>query len=247
MDDPDQVPTWAMDQLRQAVGCAIADGGALPAGSAQQYQYIPPWMVGVDPAIQTLPALTTPLAHAVFRCLLRLATVVAYGADGKGDAAGAVWALGTRACGAMVEVAAPTGQGLFFAYLELAAMKCVALDVLLATTPSDGSLSAAEQARLQGLAAPHVRWIVDDIVTLKCPRCKAAFVDFTGCCSLYCPCGCSFCAHWCVAEPLGVVPTWVCLETFMSGQCCGPVAKLVCPSYDVAAWRTVAPMPTHMY
>jgi hypothetical protein len=154
-------------------------------------------MTNLDPAMSTLPALTTPLAHAVFRCLLRQATTTAYGDDGKGDGAGAVWTLGTRAMGALVEVEAPSGPALFFAYVELAALKGVALDVLLALTPPDnGAVPPEELARRREAAAPHVRHIVDDIVTLKCPRCKTAFVDFSGCCSLYCGCGCSFCAHW---------------------------------------------------
>ena len=37
--------------------------------------------------------------------------------------------------------------------------------------------------------------IVDDILNLKCPRCKAAFIDFEGCFALKCDsCPCGFCA-----------------------------------------------------
>ena len=37
--------------------------------------------------------------------------------------------------------------------------------------------------------------ITEDILTLKCPSCKAAFVDFTGCFALSCEsCPCRFCA-----------------------------------------------------
>ena len=39
--------------------------------------------------------------------------------------------------------------------------------------------------------------IVEDILTMKCPRCKNAFTDWTGCNALYCTyagCGCGFCA-----------------------------------------------------
>ena len=37
--------------------------------------------------------------------------------------------------------------------------------------------------------------ITEDILTLKCPRCKAAFVDFDGCFALSCAaCPCKFCA-----------------------------------------------------
>eukprot|EP00960_Hanusia_phi_P028058 747184-Hanusia_phi.AAC.2 len=37
--------------------------------------------------------------------------------------------------------------------------------------------------------------VVEDILTLKCPRCSMAFVDFDGCCALTCSsCRCGFCA-----------------------------------------------------
>merc|ERR1711939_937344 len=39
--------------------------------------------------------------------------------------------------------------------------------------------------------------IVEKILTLACPRCKQAFVDFSGCMALTCSragCGCGFCA-----------------------------------------------------
>ena len=44
--------------------------------------------------------------------------------------------------------------------------------------------------------------IVDEILCLKCPRCKFAFVDFTGCFALTCGnrnCRCGFCA-WCLQD-----------------------------------------------
>ena len=44
----------------------------------------------------------------------------------------------------------------------------------------------------------HRMHIVDNILTLKCPRatCKAAFIDFDGCFALTCGrCGCGFCAY----------------------------------------------------
>lgn len=42
--------------------------------------------------------------------------------------------------------------------------------------------------------------IVETILTLKCPSCKAAFIDFTGCFALSChKCRCGFCA-WCLAD-----------------------------------------------
>jgi hypothetical protein len=44
--------------------------------------------------------------------------------------------------------------------------------------------------------------IIDNILTLRCPRCFVAFVDFDGCFALTCGkhgCGCGFCA-WCLAD-----------------------------------------------
>lgn len=42
--------------------------------------------------------------------------------------------------------------------------------------------------------------IIEHILTLKCPRCGQAFVDFTGCFALQCSrCPCGFCA-WCGAD-----------------------------------------------
>lgn len=47
------------------------------------------------------------------------------------------------------------------------------------------------------LACHH---IVDNILSLRCPRCRAVFVDFSGCFSVYCnACPCSFCA-WCLED-----------------------------------------------
>ena len=64
----------------------------------------------------------------------------------------------------------------------------------------------AELARLQALdeaqRAVHVarRHIEEEILTSRCPRCKAAFLDFAGCCALTCHrCPCRFCA-WCGAD-----------------------------------------------
>lgn len=41
------------------------------------------------------------------------------------------------------------------------------------------------------------KFIVDEVLTMHCPRCKMAFVDWDGCNALYCTyagCGCNFCA-----------------------------------------------------
>jgi hypothetical protein len=64
----------------------------------------------------------------------------------------------------------------------------------------------AERKRIQELRADElkieqtVRHIQDKILTLKCPRCEAAFVDFNGCFALTCHrCRCGFCAY-CLAD-----------------------------------------------
>lgn len=67
----------------------------------------------------------------------------------------------------------------------------------------------AELRRLQALdeqqrRVRHVRnHIVEEILTLKCPRCGQAFLDFVGCFALQCSrCPCGFCA-WCGADSGG--------------------------------------------
>merc|ERR1712159_569128 len=46
----------------------------------------------------------------------------------------------------------------------------------------------------------HCDHIRENILTLKCPRCGAAFVDFEGCMALNCAiCGVGFCG-WCLAD-----------------------------------------------
>ncbi|GBG24800.1 Protein kinase, putative [Hondaea fermentalgiana] len=46
----------------------------------------------------------------------------------------------------------------------------------------------------------HIRTIQNEILTMTCPRCSAAFVDFDGCCALECgACPCRFCA-WCLQD-----------------------------------------------
>lgn len=44
------------------------------------------------------------------------------------------------------------------------------------------------------------RHIVGELLTLKCPRCSQAFLDFSGCFALTCSkCGCGFCG-WCLKD-----------------------------------------------
>uniref|UniRef100_A0A0G4GAC5 Protein kinase domain-containing protein n=1 Tax=Chromera velia CCMP2878 TaxID=1169474 RepID=A0A0G4GAC5_9ALVE len=45
-------------------------------------------------------------------------------------------------------------------------------------------------------AQRRVREIAEEILTLKCPRCRAAFLDFNGCAALTCArCNCGFCGY----------------------------------------------------
>jgi len=45
-------------------------------------------------------------------------------------------------------------------------------------------------------AQRKVREIAEDILTLKCPRCRTAFIDFNGCAALTCArCNCGFCGY----------------------------------------------------
>uniref|UniRef100_A0A0K6SAB1 Protein kinase domain-containing protein n=1 Tax=Chromera velia CCMP2878 TaxID=1169474 RepID=A0A0K6SAB1_9ALVE len=70
----------------------------------------------------------------------------------------------------------------------------------------------------EGEVQKKVREITEDILTLKCPRCRAAFVDFDGCAALTCgSCNCGFCGYClkdCLRDAHGHVP-----------RC--PVAKVV--------------------
>jgi len=65
---------------------------------------------------------------------------------------------------------------------------------------------AAERAQLVAMAADELqvehtrRHVVDRLLTLQCPRCGAAFLDFNGCFALTCHrCACGFCAY-CLAD-----------------------------------------------
>ena len=65
---------------------------------------------------------------------------------------------------------------------------------------SHGS-SSCEDYRLASLPPNALRMkIVDDILTLRCPRCLQAFLDFSGCFALRCSmCPCGFCG-WCLKD-----------------------------------------------
>ncbi|CAB9496339.1 Zinc finger C-x8-C-x5-C-x3-H type (and similar) [Seminavis robusta] len=58
-----------------------------------------------------------------------------------------------------------------------------------------------EQSKLAKLPPDRLRnHIVEEILTLKCPRCKQAFLDFEGCFALTCSsCRCAFCG-WCLQD-----------------------------------------------
>lgn len=67
--------------------------------------------------------------------------------------------------------------------------------------------SANLMDQLMNAAAPptedvvhtHTDHVLQNILTIRCPGCRAAFVDFDGCFSVTCRCGCCFCG-WCFAR-----------------------------------------------
>ena len=64
-------------------------------------------------------------------------------------------------------------------------------------TEVDRILQMDEDSRRVHVARTHV---VDNILSLSCPRCRQVFMDFSGCFSLKCSrCGCGFCA-WCLKD-----------------------------------------------
>lgn len=56
-----------------------------------------------------------------------------------------------------------------------------------------GMTCVALRSQLAPEAQGLLRQIQDDILTNKCPRCKAAWIDFSGCLAVSCGCGCGFC------------------------------------------------------
>jgi len=66
-------------------------------------------------------------------------------------------------------------------------------------------LAAMHEELQRAAAADHEVYqhrihIAENVLTLKCPRCQRAFVDFDGCFALKCSgCRCGFCA-WCLQD-----------------------------------------------
>jgi hypothetical protein len=50
-----------------------------------------------------------------------------------------------------------------------------------------------QQAMLHPTIQQYVRFIQNELLISSCPRCKRAFLDFTGCCAVTCQCGAGFC------------------------------------------------------
>ena len=82
------------------------------------------------------------------------------------------------------------------------------IELRASITEEQKKLLEAEKERLARMSAQerevhlHRTHIVDEILTLKCPRpdCRAAFLDFEGCFALKCSqCNCGFCG-WCLAD-----------------------------------------------
>jgi len=71
--------------------------------------------------------------------------------------------------------------------------------------------------------------IIDEILTMRCPRCRVAFIDFDECCALKCEsCRAGFCA-WCLA--VSYLAYYMCsaLSSSMMG---GWRGMLLCTVYD---------------
>jgi serine/threonine protein kinase len=99
------------------------------------------------------------------------------------------------------QLASHCSDGVFAAYLQGVAK---VTEARLAQDMEAGfeERMKAERARIEAMTEAELkidktrRHIIEEILTLKCPRCEAAFVDFNGCFALTCHrCACGFCAH----------------------------------------------------
>eukprot|EP01052_Picozoa_sp_SAG31_P039920 SAG31_NODE_5649_length_2404_cov_1.374837_2_plen_229_part_00 len=90
-----------------------------------------------------------------------------------------------------------------FAKLQLARQRLVEAVAAREAEAQGRLLVAAQMRQLEQLGVEvfrHCSHIREDILTLKCPRCAAAFIDFDGCMALTCAaCGAGFCA-WCLKD-----------------------------------------------
>jgi hypothetical protein len=96
----------------------------------------------------------------------------------------------------------PTCPGLFEVTPDCRVSYCSTcnVDICTACQASHGSRSCADY-RLATAPPDLFRMkVVDEILTLRCPRCSQAFLDFSGCFALKCDvCSCGFCG-WCLQD-----------------------------------------------
>jgi len=110
----------------------------------------------------------------------------------------------------------------------------------------DKLLQEIEEERLRqpvDVIEQHRRYLMDRILTLVCPRCRQAFVDFDGCLALSCGgCGADFCGYFCELWTMSCLL----ISRFSRLMDCGEDAHAhvaVCPeAHHTPAWRSLLPV-----
>ncbi|KAL6041728.1 Ankyrin repeat and protein kinase domain-containing protein 1 [Balamuthia mandrillaris] len=83
----------------------------------------------------------------------------------------------------------------------------------------------------QSTVQRHCRHLVQDVLTLQCPRCRQAFVDFDGCFALTCSrCHAGLCG-WCLQDCGGDAHCHVagCAHNLAKGNMFGATTSVITP------------------